>query len=175
MSELAPLIANLAGAFALVLLITWPLAKGRLAILMMQLGISAGFLVHYALMGATAAAAMSVVAVAMVLLIAWGESNPLGRRLAGLLLFVFPVVGLVFWHGPESGVAIVAIMLSALGRLGRTEGEMRAYLMAGVVFWLCHDIMIGSHIATAADLLSLALGVHAYYARRRPTPDAATP
>jgi hypothetical protein len=49
-----------------------------------------------------------------------------------------------------------AMGLIALGRMQRNQ---RHLLLAGGVFWSMHDFLVGSWIALAADLFSLAMGL----------------
>ena len=41
----------------------------------------------------------------------------------------------------------------------RNQWHLRLLILAGGVFWSMHDFLVGSWIALAADLLSLAMGL----------------
>ncbi len=62
------------------------------------------------------------------------------------------------WQGELSVLSASGMALAATGRMQQNARAMRAWVLAGVPFWLLHDILIASPVAIA-DATSLFIGV----------------
>ena len=153
--------ASIVGAFALICLVIWPLFPGRKGMLLTQIGVSAGFASHYALLGAWAASSVCAIGAAQTVIALFSQRseklNCLGYAAIPLMIFV----GLLTGNGPEAWLAVIGMVLIAAGRMQTDQFKLRALILSGCVFWAAHDLWIGSFIAFSADMLSVAIGLSA--------------
>lgn len=153
--------AALAACFAMACLVSWPLFKTRRSILMAQLGISAGFSLHYSLLGIWPAAAVGALG-ALQAVAALGATSGTQAKAAGYALALSMVgAGLWLWTGPTTALSTTAQVLVAIGRMQSNPLALRLLLMSGSLFWAWHDHAVGADVALAADLASVTMGASA--------------
>jgi hypothetical protein len=151
--------ASAAGLFALVCLTVFPLFRTRKGILLAQLGAGVGFACHYALLGIAAPSLVNVLGSAQTVAALHSTQNQGLNRIGYGLIPLMICVGIYFWTGPTSALAVAAMGLIALGRMQNNQLTLRLMILAGGVFWLAHDYLVGAWIAFSADVLSLTIGV----------------
>ena len=134
-----------------------------------QFGIAAGFALHYALTGIQTAAILNAVGGAQVLAsLAWGEKKGFRWVVWGTV----PLIGLacaVTWSGLPSVLSTAGMMLVALGRTQNDPARLRLLVMAGIPFWLAHDLLVGSPLSIA-DAISAIVGLSAILRHHRQPP-----
>lgn len=147
--------ANVAGFVALGSSVTWPLLRGRRAILAVQVAGSLLFALHYLLLGAGTAAAMCVMGalqgVALVVLID-------RRRRIGVVcgtIAIGAAVSALTWSGLPTLLAQGGQAMSAVGRLQLDTQRLRLWFLGSVVFWCSHNLMVGSVFGLCSDTLAL--------------------
>lgn len=179
--DFTPHLATGAAIFGTLCMLSWPLVRGRTAMLTIQVGIGLGFALHYALIGATSGALANMLGTVQ-LLIALCATTSRPARMTGMAL----IVGMLFLplmtsSGPASIFAAAGSVLIAFGRAQQREVTLRVVIMAGTACWLVHDLLVQSVIAFAdigsliASLVGLwRMSVSASAASRRGLPLAAT-
>ena len=173
MSETGTTIALLLGLAGALTNILWPLLRGRTAMLVAQVAVSALFGGHYFFMGARTGAWMNAIAlVQAVLAIPLGERP--GFRIA--YLATLPVIATVLWlswAGPASAFAALGFALVSLGRYQLDVIRFRIFLLAALPAWSAHNLVVGSIPGLIADACALTSGSLALRAalRRRPSPE----
>ena len=150
--------AGLCGIFATVGLVIWPVFRTRGVMLSLQLVALALLSLHYGLMGVTTAAIVNALGtLQLVACLAFG-THPrlriLGYGLAGIMV----LSSVATWQGFHSALSLGGNLVIAFGRLQTRAETVRLIVLAGMPFWLLHDLLIGSPVVLA-DALSLAIGV----------------
>jgi hypothetical protein len=160
------MLAILAAVQGTICLIAWPLFPNRRSMLWCQFGIAAGFTLHYALTGIQTAALLNGLSGLQVLAsLAWGES----RRSRWIVWGSIPAIGLacaLTWSGLPSILSTAGMMLVALGRTQNDPARLRGFVVAGIPFWLSHDLLVGSPLFIA-DAISGAIGLWAIFRLRQ--------
>lgn len=163
-SFMANVPAALAACFAMACLVSWPLFKTRRSILLLQLGISTGFSLHYTLLEIWPAAAVGTLG-ALQAVAALGSAGGAQAKKAGYALALSMVAaGLYLWSGPTTALSTTAQVLVAIGRMQSNPLTLRLLLMSGSLLWGLHDFIVGAHVALTADLTSVAIGASALIA-----------
>lgn len=149
--------ATVAGVLAVAINGSWPLVRSRQRVLVLQVFASLLFGLHYLLLGATTAAAMSAVGVAQNVGVASirGRAGRLG--VLGATVVAGLAVTAATWSGLPSLCAQSAQLLAAVGRMQRSTQALRWYFLAGAGFWIAHDLQAGSPWVLMSD--ALAVGV----------------
>ncbi|MCM2477312.1 YgjV family protein [Rhizobium sp. CG5] len=161
------LLASLAALFGAVCLVTWPFFRTRRAMLLVQIGVTAGFGIHYALFGAETAAIANLLSGLQLLAFLPGEKVVWLKRLGHLLIPVMLLMSALTWSGLPSLCAVSGTILLAIGRMQADEEKLRIWVMAGTIPWLLHDLLVGSPIA-AIDAISLLTGAYTVWRLKRP-------
>lgn len=157
-SILAHPLATFMALLGTLCMVGWPLARTRRRMLIVQIGIGVGFGLHYALLGSlTASAVNGLGAVQVALALALG-TRP-GVQWIGWA-FIPAVVGAAFltWQGLPTIIAAAGTLVIAIGRVQSSPLRMRVLVLAGLPFWVLHDLLVSSP-AVVADVLSLIVGV----------------
>lgn len=165
--------AGLCGILATAGLALWPLFRTRRVMLSLQLGALALLSLHYALLGVSTAAIVNALGTLQLAACLVFGTHPrlrvLGFGLAGLMM----VSSVVTWQGLISVLSTSGNVVIAFGRLQIRAALMRLFVLAGMPFWLLHDLLIGSPVVLA-DTLSLVVGLIALVWRngsgRAPSP-----
>jgi hypothetical protein len=151
--------ATLTGFVAMTCLVIWPLFRGRNSILALQWGISTGFAAHYCFLHEWSAAMVCVLGSIQAIAAFFASSGAGSRWIGRFLIALMIVSGPLLWAGPETVLAIIAMVLVAFGRMELVELRMRAIILMGCTMWVVHDAYVGAYIALAADILSFVIGV----------------
>jgi hypothetical protein len=159
--------ANLAGAFAVCCSCTWPLLRQRRAILGVQVVGSGLFALHYLLLGAPTAAAMCAAGVVQGLAAALVSGRALRLGLFAAALAGAAALTLATWAGLPSLLAQCGQLGSAAGRLQRDLQRLRLCFLGSLVFWVSHNLLMGSVWGLAADTLSLTALIAGLWRNRR--------
>lgn len=155
LSNAAP--ATLAGALAVLANCVWPLQRNRRMILALQCTGSTLFGLHYLLLGAPTAAAMCVAAVVQ------GASAALiGNRLLRNGIFAATILAgltatIASFAGVTSALAQTGSLLTATGRLQRQAQAIRWCFLAAEVFWVSHNLLVGSRWGLISDTFSVTM------------------
>lgn len=158
----------MAGAVAVLANCCWPLQRDRRVILALQCVGACLFGLHYLLLGAPTAAAMCMVAVVQ------GASAALiGNRRLRLSVFVATLlVGLAAAIATFTGITTVlaegGALLSASGRMQRHAQAIRWCFLASEVFWVSHNLLVGSPWGLTSDTLSVSMLVLGLWRNRTP-------
>lgn len=177
--------ATSAGILAMACLAISPLFKHRTAVLLAQLGTSAGFGAHYALCGIMTAAVSCGLSAVQVLLALPLATRPSLRPLFYLFAPVLVVAAILTWQGLVSAMAVAALAFTTLARMQERTASLRLYMLGAQLAWLAHDLAVWSLPAIAGDVASLVTGAimaARHCLRREPetvarsicTPDAAS-
>ena len=150
--------ATIAGTLAMACLAISPLFKHRTAVLIAQLGTSAGYGVHYALCGIATAAISCGLSGIQVLLAIPLASRPSLKPIFCLFAPVLVVTVILTWQGPVSAAAAMALALTTLARMQGRTAPLRLYMLGAQLAWLAHDIAVLSLPAIAGDVASLLTG-----------------
>jgi hypothetical protein len=152
-----PLAAG-AGAVGMLCFATYPAFRRRALLLTIYLGNNLGFATHYALLGQWTASAMNMGLGVQTLVVLGLERRP-GLRWAyyGLVPVLLGAT-VMTWHGWSSLLAATATALSTLGRSQRKEAILRLLMLVSALFWLAHDLVVGSLPGLVADISCVATG-----------------
>ncbi|MEZ2132847.1 MULTISPECIES: YgjV family protein [unclassified Sinorhizobium] len=137
----------------------WPFCRSHRWMMMMQGGIGIGFGLHYALMGASTAAAANALSAAQIIATLLFGASSRSRWIPYVLFPATVAVCLFTWDGPHSLLATIGTLLIGFGRLQMNADRMRILVASGVPFWLVHDLAIMSPIAVF-DAISLVTGMY---------------
>lgn len=150
---LAP--ATVAGALAVAVNCAWPLQKNLRVILALQTASALLFGLHYMLLGAPTAAAMNAAGVIQ----AVGAATIANRRLRlsvfGATIVAALATTVATFAGVTSVLAQSGALLSALGRLQRGTQAIRWCFLASEVFWVSHNLLVGSRWGLTSDALAV--------------------
>jgi hypothetical protein len=150
--------ATIAGILAMACLAISPLFKHRTAVLLAQLGTSAGFGAHYALSGIATAAVSCGLSGIQVLLAIPLATRPSFKPVFYLFAPVLVVAAILTWQGPVSAMAAAALAFATMARMQERTGPLRLYMMGAQLAWLAHDVAVLSLPAIAGDVASLLTG-----------------
>jgi hypothetical protein len=155
----AALIADVAGCVAFATLVASPLMPDRRMVLVLQLAAGLSFASHYAALGVLAACAVNVVGSVQTVLAILAPSSRLIRRLGWALVPVLILTAALFWQGPVTILASLAMISIAIGRMQMNELHLRLLVLLGGAFWIGHDLLVQSWIALSADIVCAACGI----------------
>ncbi len=154
-ANLAP--ATCAGVLAVLVNTAWPLQRNRRLILALQSASAMLFGVHYLLLGAPTAAAMNAAGVIQ----AVGAATIGNRRLRGAVFGITIAASLATTIATFAGVTSMLAqsggLLSALGRLQRAPQAIRWCFLASEVFWVSHNLLVGSRWGLTSDTLAVTM------------------
>jgi hypothetical protein len=155
---LASPIASLFGFIGMAMGIGWTLFRTRTHILLAQFGAAAGFMVHYAMLGAWTAAAMVMLAALQAI-----AAIPLGSRpgFRYIYLATLPLIAAgvaLTWQGAPSIFAALGLTFISLGRYQVRIVPFRALQMCMYPCWFVHNLMVMSVPALVSDVISCATG-----------------
>lgn len=148
------------GLLAMAGLIAWPAFRSRSSMLTIQLGALTLLVLHYALIGVATAAAMNALGAVQIAVCLFLGTRPRLQWIGYALAVVMILASIATWQGLVSALAMVGMVLVAVGRVQTNVNLLRAIVLAGGPFWLAHDLLIESPVA-AADALSLVIGLGA--------------
>lgn len=155
LSSVSP--ATLAGALAVLVNCSWPLQRDRRVILGLQCAGATLFGMHYLLLGAPTAAAMCAAGVIQ------GASAALigSRRLRTGIFAATIIAGLAstvaMFTGLPSVLAQTGSLLTATGRLQREPQSIRWCFLIAEVFWVSHNLIVGSPWGLTSDALGVTM------------------
>lgn len=148
--------STFAGALAVLVNCSWPLQRSRRVILALQSAAAVLFGIHYLLLGAITAAAMN--AAGMIQGVSAATIS--GRRLRGGVFAATIVASVAITIGTFAGVTSLlaqsGALLSAAGRLQRAPQAIRWCFLASEVFWVTHNVLVGSRWGLTSDALAVA-------------------
>ena len=154
-AELSP--ATCAGALAVAVNCSWPLQRNRRLILILQSASAMLFGLHYLLLGAPTAAAMNAAGVIQAVSAAMIGSRRLRLGLFGATIAASLATTIATFAGITSVLAQSGALLSALGRLQRAPQAIRWCFLASEVFWVTHNVLVGSRWGLTADTLAVTM------------------
>ena len=160
------IIAQLVGVVGIALLMASTLMRRRAALLALDAGGSAVMGIHWALLGGTAAIAISAVVVVMDI----AGTDPRNSRGRLVIIASLPLTAIflgVFWTGIVDVFAALGMLGIALSRLSRGQVRLRALAMAASVPWIAYGVILVSfpQIAFSAAYF-VAMGISILRIRR---------
>jgi hypothetical protein len=149
------------GLAGIALNVTWPLLRGRAAMLGTQALAGLFFLAHYALIGAWTGGIVNGLAALQAL-----AAIPLGRRPGFRIVYLLtiPLIAGVLalsWQGLSSLFAALGMAGISLGRYQTRVLPFRVILVATVPFWTVHNLLVGSLPGLLSDVLVTASSLYA--------------
>jgi Bacterial inner membrane protein len=147
-----------AGFIGMVFFAIYPLFRARPTILVMHIGNSLGFLVHYALLGQWTAAAMNALLSVQTFVAIMLARAPGMRWTCLLLIGALVLTSIATWQGTSSFLSAAATTLSIIGSVQTNETVLRVLLLMSTPLWAAHDMIVDSLPGLIADLLSIASG-----------------
>lgn len=142
--------------FGATCLVIWPMFKSHRMMLFVQMGIGVGFGAHYALEHHPTAAAQNLLGmlqIACILTLSAGKARYVGFLIIAAML----ASGALTWEGNVSILSTVGTLLISSGRMRPDGRSMKCVVLAGLGFWLWHDLVVTS-IVVFADLFSIIVG-----------------
>jgi Bacterial inner membrane protein len=155
--------AALLGLFGLILGITWPMLRGRGAMLALQATSAGLFAAHFALLGSATGAVTCCVAIVQSAA-AWRIRQY--RHLVaiyGTTLLVVAATAWETWRGVPSLCAAMGSLFATMGRLEAAPRRMRLWFLGCTCAWIGHNALVGSVFGLASDALTvaaLAVGIY---------------
>lgn len=147
--------ATCAGALAVAVNCSWPLQKSRHVILGLQTASALLFGLHYLLLGSPTAAAICAAGVVQALAAAMIGNRSLRLSVFGATILASLAATVATFAGVTSVLAQGGGMLSALGRLQRGTQAIRWCFLASEVFWVTHNLLVGSAWGLTSDTLAV--------------------
>lgn len=160
MSMTHEILALLAAIVGTICLIAWPLFRGRQAMLWCQFGIAAGFTLHYALTGIQTAALLNGLGGIQLLASLNGGQQKGLRWIAWAMVPAIGLACVLTWSGLPSVLSTTGMMLMTVGRIQSDPVRLRLLVVAGIPWWLAHDLIVGSPLFIA-DAISGGVGLWA--------------
>ena len=154
--------ATYAGALAVAVNCSWPLQKSRRLILALQTASALLFGLHYLLLGAPTAAAMNAAGVIQAVSAAMIGNRRLRLSIFGATILASLATTIATFAGATSVLAQTGGLFSALGRLQRGTQAIRWCFLGSEVFWVSHNLLVGSRWGLTSDTLAvttLAIGL----------------
>lgn len=139
-------------------LVSWPLARSRHAVLLIQIGIGISFGLHYAILGNLTAGAVNGLGSVQIALMLCLGGQPGLKWVSWIFIPAVVAAAFLTWQGAPTLMAAAGTLLIALGRAQSHPIRMRILILAGCPFWIAHDLLVSSPVIIA-DLLSLLTGV----------------
>ena len=172
------IIAQLVGVVGIALLLASTFMRRRSMLLGLDAAGSLVMGIHWMMLGATAAVAISVVVAAMDLA-GTDPRSPRGRAVIWASMPVTALLMAIFWSGPVDLLAGLGLLAIAASRLSRGQIRLRALAMAASAPWIAYGILLMSipQVAFSAAYF-VAMGASIIRIRRgnwRPRASAADP
>lgn len=159
--------ANLVGIACVILGSTWPLYRTRTGMLWAQAALHVAFSLHFFLLGAHSGSLMNALGLGQVLAaIPLGE-KPGFKRLYIAILPIIAAAAAFTWQGLSSVFAALGLALFSLARYQMNTMALRVLMIAAIVSWTLHDILVVSIPALTTDTLSLATSLFMIRRERR--------
>lgn len=139
----AHLIAQAVGVVGIALLLASTLMRTRAMLLALDAAGSLVMGIHWALLGGTAAIAISAVVVVM----DFAGTDPRSARGRAIIWLSIPVTAIliaVFWSGPVDLIAALGMLGIAASRLSYGQVRLRALAMAACVPWIIYGVILVS-------------------------------
>lgn len=158
---MTPFLAEAFGYAGSLLCCLWSFARTRSTMLMVQMGGSACFLLHWLLQGRGTAATMTALLLGIAALSLFLDGSPdsprlrLVRRLYLAALLPVALLTAATWAGVPSFFAAIGTVISCYGRWQTDPARHRAVLLASSVPWLLHSALVGSVPGICTDLFGL--------------------
>lgn len=138
----------------------WPLIKHRKYLLCGQVLACFFMFMHFWLLGAyTGAIVMATAGVQAALAIPL-ESHPKFKSIYLASLLLTPIVAWLSWHGLPSIFSILALVFFCYGNLQVNIKCLRIFLLCCLLCWIGHNLLIGSHLALASNLIALCTSIY---------------
>ncbi len=137
------MIAQLVGVVGIALLLASTLVRRRAMLLGLDATGSLVMGIHWGILGATAAVAISMVVAAMDI----AGTDPRSTRGRAVIWASIPVTGVllvVFWNGPVDLIAGLGLLLIALSRLSQGQVRLRALAMVASAPWITYGVILMS-------------------------------
>ena len=137
----AHIVAQAVGVIGIALLLSSTLMRTRAMLLAFDAAGSLVMGIHWALLGGTAAIAISAVVVVM----DFAGSDPRsarGRAIIWLSIPVTAVLIIIFWSGPADIAAALGMLGIAASRLSFGQVRLRALAMAACVPWIVYGTIL---------------------------------
>ncbi len=147
--------ATFAGALAVMVNCSWPLQRSRRVILVLQSAAAVLFGLHYLLLGAPTAAAMNAAGMIQGVSAATLANRRLRGTVFGATIVASFAVTVATFAGVTSVLAQSGALLSAAGRLQRAPQAIRWCFLASEVFWVSHNLLVGSRWGLTSDALAV--------------------
>ena len=128
--------------------------------------------IHYFLLGAFAAVAMTLLNVFRTVLFALKEKHPwIGNRLVlyGFLV-LFVGAGVIFWEGYRSLALIVALCFVTVSHWQEDTKRLRILFAVSNPLWIVYDVLVGSYAGIFSEvvfLLSNAVGYVRFESKKK--------
>lgn len=149
--------ATLAGAMAVLVNASWPVLRDRRAILALQCAGATLFGLHYWLLGAPTASAMCAASVIQGVSAVFVGSRVLRLSIFGATILAGLATTVAMFTGLPSMLAQTGALLTATGRLQREPQAIRWCFLAAEVFWISHNILVGSVWGLTSDTLGVTM------------------
>lgn len=135
----------------------WPLFRGRLGMLVVQLVPSLCFAIHYWMLGAPTGSVMNVLSGLQILAAIPLGSRPEFRVVYLLLLPVIAAATALTWIGVPSVFAAVATALISLSRYQTAVVPFRLCMAIALPCWFGHNFLVGSVPGMISDCVGMAI------------------
>jgi len=152
----------------LIALISWVSSiqlRKKSDILLLQILASAFYCLHYGLLNATSAAAVSVVSIARLVTIYLIERTGKKVKVVVLSLFitVLLVVGFLTYEGPLSTIPIIITILYTYGTWQPNTKILRIIFFICGWMWIYFNYNVGSYILIAGNAMEIISSVVSFY------------
>ena len=155
------IIAQLVGVVGISLLLASTFMRRRALLLGLDAAGSLVMGIHWALLGATAGVAISVVVAAMDIA-GTDPRNPRGRAVVWASIPVTAILLVVLWSGPMDLLAGLGLLGIAMSRLSPGQIRLRALAIAASVPWIAYGIVLMSIpqvVFSAAYMVAMGVSI----------------
>lgn len=135
----------------------WPLFRGRIAMLAVQMVPSVCFAIHYGLLGAPTGAVLNVLSGLQILAAIPLGSRPGFRIVYLLLLPVIAAVMALTWTGLPSVFAAAGMAFVSLSRYQTAVVPFRLCMAVALPCWFGHNFLVGSVPGMISDCVGMAI------------------
>jgi len=172
----AHIVAQAVGVIGIALLLASTLMRRRAVLLAFDAAGSIVMGIHWALLGGTAAIAISAIVVVM----DFAGTDPRSARGRAVIWLSIPVTAIlliIFWSGPVDLLAALGMLGIAASRLSFGQVRLRALAMASCLPWIAYGVILVSIPQVAFSVLYfVGMGISILRIRsgrwRAPTPSA---
>ena len=146
--------------------------KTRLSILYLHGASMVVYSIHYFLLGAFAAVAMTLLNVLRTVLFAMKGKYPwIGNRwVLYAFLALFIGAGVIFWEGYRSLALIVALCFVTVSHWQQDTKKLRILFAVSNPLWIVYDVLVGSYAGIFSEvvfLLSNAVGYARFESKKK--------